>query len=146
MARAIGSVATRFGLTRLTGPADFQKSGYPAEIVSELVFLRARNQVIDAYYAENGPAFPALQNASAAAENLGDVPLYVLWASLSPSYHERFSTARSEIAAASSNSVTHIVEGADHGSILGSEQYAQQVTDAILDVIEAAQTGEPLAR
>ena len=144
--QAVTSVITRIGLMRLLQPAIFRNAGYPGDIVLEMTGLQARNPVVDAYYAENGPAFPALQNASAAAENLGDVPLYVLWASLSPSYHERFSTARSEIAAASSNSVTLIVEGADHGSILGSEQYAQQVTDAILDVIEAAQTGEPLAR
>jgi hypothetical protein len=32
-----------------------------------------------------------------------------------------------------------------HGSVLGNEVYAQQVSDAILVVIQAAQTGEPLA-
>jgi hypothetical protein len=41
--------------------------------------------------------------------------------------------------------VTRVIEGANHGSILGDERHAQQVSDAILDVIEAAQTGEPLA-
>lgn len=34
----------------------------------------------------------------------------------------------------------------DHGSILDNEQYAQQVSDAILAVIRAAQTGETLAQ
>jgi hypothetical protein len=51
-----------------------------------------------------------------------------------------------EVAAYSSNSITRVIEGANHGSILGTEQIAQQVTDAILNVIEAAQTGEPLTR
>jgi hypothetical protein len=41
--------------------------------------------------------------------------------------------------------VTRVIEGANHGSILGNEQYAQQVSDAILGVIEAAHTGQPLA-
>jgi hypothetical protein len=41
--------------------------------------------------------------------------------------------------------VTHIVVGANHDSILGNEQYVQQVSHAILHMIEAAQTGEPLA-
>jgi hypothetical protein len=53
---------------------------------------------------------------------------------------------RAEIADLSSNEAIRFVDGADHGSILGNEQYAQQVTDAILDVIEAAQTGEPMAQ
>ncbi|MBK8020879.1 MAG: hypothetical protein IPK19_05485 [Chloroflexi bacterium] len=51
-----------------------------------------------------------------------------------------------DISTYSSNSVTRIVEGANHGSILGSEQYARQVGDAILDLIEAVETGEPLAQ
>lgn len=144
--QAVTSVVTRIGLMRLLQPATFQNAGYPPDIALEMTGLQARNQVVDAYYAENGPAFPALQEASAAAENLGDLPMVILWASLSPSYHERFSAARDEIAAASSSSVMHLVEGADHGSILGNEGYAQQVTNAILDVIESAQTGEPLAQ
>jgi hypothetical protein len=131
---------------RLLQPATFQNAGYPPDIAFEMTGLQARSQVVDAYYAENGPAFPALQVASAAAENLGDLPMFVLWASLSPSYHERFSAARDEIAAASSNSVTQIVEGADHGSILGTEEYAQQVSNAVLEVIEAAQSVDPLAQ
>jgi len=40
--------------------------------------------------------------------------------------------------------MTRVIEGANHGSILGNEQHAQQVSDAIRDVMEAAQTGEPL--
>jgi pimeloyl-ACP methyl ester carboxylesterase len=64
---SIGSVMTRIGLTRLNSPGPFQSAGYPAEIVLELTGLQARNQVFDAYYAENGPAFVALQEASAAA-------------------------------------------------------------------------------
>jgi pimeloyl-ACP methyl ester carboxylesterase len=139
--QAVTSVVTRIGLMRLLQPATFQNAGYPPDIALEMTGLQARSQVVDAYYAENGPAFPALQEASAAAENLGDLPMYVLWASLSPSYHERFSAARDEIAAASSNSVTHIVEGADHGSILGNEGYAQQVSNAVLEAVEAVQTG-----
>ncbi len=58
---------------------------------------------------------------------------------------EGFRSAREEIATYSSNSVTRMIEGAGHGSILGNEQYARRVNDAILDVIEAAQTGQPLA-
>jgi pimeloyl-ACP methyl ester carboxylesterase len=146
---AIGSVMTRIGLTRLNSPGPFQSVGYPAEIVLELTGLQARNQVFDAYYAENGPAFVALQEASAAAEDLGDLPVAVLWASDTYGRNQRIpnlTALTEELSTYSSNTVTRFVEGADHGSILGNEQYAQQVTDAILDVIEATQTGEPLAQ
>ena len=41
--------------------------------------------------------------------------------------------------------MTWITEGADHGSILGNEQYAAQITAAIREVIELAQMGEQVA-
>jgi hypothetical protein len=91
----------------------------------------------------------ALTEASAAAENLGDLPMAVLWASETYATMERISALRElreEFATYSANSVTRIIEGADHGSILGNERYAQQVGDVILDVIDVAQTGEPLAK
>jgi hypothetical protein len=72
----------------------------------------------------------------------------VLWAPESwksqDAYLTELPAARAEISTYSSNSVTRTVEGADHVSILGNEAYAQQVSDAILDVIEAARTGQPL--
>ena len=146
---AIGSVMTRIGLTRLNSPGPFQSAGYPAEIVPELTGLQARNQVFDAYYAENGPAFVALQEASAVAEALGDLPVAVLWASDTYGRNQRIpnlTALTEELSTYSSNTVTRFVEGADHGSIIGNEQYAQQVTEAILDVIAAAETDQPLAR
>jgi pimeloyl-ACP methyl ester carboxylesterase len=136
----------RAGLVRLSGPAIFQSLGYPPDIASELVAMQSRNQVFDADYAEQIPQGWAMRKASAAAENLGDLPMAVLWAGQSDTAREGFVALREEIAGYSSNSVTRDVEGANHGSILGTEQYAQQVSDAILDVIEAAQTGEPLAQ
>jgi hypothetical protein len=98
----------------------------------------------------------ALTEASAAAEDLGDLPMAVLWASQTidgfdvidahaQGPQERYSTLREGISAYSSNSVTRIIEGANHSSILGNEEYAQQVSDAIREVIDAAQTGQPLA-
>jgi hypothetical protein len=59
---------------------------------------------------------------------------------------EHLAEVRTTTAGYSSNSTTLTIDGADHGSILGNEQYARQVSDAILDVIEAAGTGEPLAQ
>jgi hypothetical protein len=100
--------------------------------------------------AERLPARWALNEASAAAEHLGNLPLVVLWGTeglnFAPADLERLHEFQREIAAYSSNSVSRNVEGADHGTILGKEQYAAQVSAAILEVITVAQTGEPLTQ
>jgi pimeloyl-ACP methyl ester carboxylesterase len=138
-------VMWRTGLGRLSGSAAFQQLGYPPDVAREIAALQARNQTFDITYAETIHAIEPLSTQSAAAEDLGDLPMIVLWASESDTAQERLSAHREELAAVSSNSVTRSIEGADHVSILGDERYAQQVTDAILDVIEAARTGQRLA-
>jgi pimeloyl-ACP methyl ester carboxylesterase len=137
---------TRTGVLRLTISSQFHASGYPPDIAQELSAQQARNQTFDTTYAETIAAMPAFIEAAAPAANLGDLPMMALWAGAGPMGGEHRAEVRTEMAGYSSNSVTRIVEGADHGSILGNEHYAQQVTDAILDVIEAAETGDPLAQ
>jgi pimeloyl-ACP methyl ester carboxylesterase len=141
------SIMIRLGVGRLlVSPGMFQASGYPTEIVPELVALNARSQTLDTDIAEKGsPGIWALSQAGAAAEDLGSLPMMVLWAGLGGMVQPSLLPTREAIAAFSSNSVTRILAGADHGSILGNEQYAQQVSDAILDVIDAASTGERLS-
>jgi pimeloyl-ACP methyl ester carboxylesterase len=141
-------VMMRLGLPRLTDPATFQNAGYPPAVARELVALHSRNEVIDTDFEEFHSEMWALTKASATAENLGDLPLAVLWAPETWKSQDTFlpelPAARAEISAYSTNSVTRMIEGADHGSILGNERYAQQVSAAILDVIEAARTGQLL--
>lgn len=137
-------ITYRTALVRLSSPGDFQRSGYPADVVAELVTLRSPNRIFDVDYAEQVASRWAFTEADSAAKNLGDLPMMVLWAGLSPTAQEYFRSFREETAAYSSNSVTRIIEGADHGSILGNEQYAQQVSDAIRDVMEAARAEKPL--
>jgi pimeloyl-ACP methyl ester carboxylesterase len=139
----------RFGLMRLTSPGAFQSAGYPPDIVPELVALRSPNQVFDADYAEQVATRWAFTEASADAESLGDLPMAVLWASQTYAIMENNPGLRGlpeALATYSTESVTRMVEGADHVSILGSEKYAQQVSDAILDVMEAAKSGKPMAQ
>lgn len=139
---------SRIGFWRLTVAGDFSAWGYPAEIVPELVALRSNNQAFDTYYAEGFPVRHALNEAAADAQDFGDLPIAILWSerpSLSPEDQAIIEGIQQETATYSSNSVTYIVEGSNHGSIIGTEDYAQQVTDAILDVIESARTGEPLS-
>jgi pimeloyl-ACP methyl ester carboxylesterase len=136
--------ASRTGVIRLLGSGLFESSGYPPERVPEMTALQAPNHVFDADYAEVVHGMWAMAQASADAANLGDLPMAVLWAGNGPMAGERRAGLREEIAGFSSNTITRTVEGADHGSILGNEAYAYQVTDAILDVIQAAVADEPL--
>ena len=144
--QAIPWALYRTGLMRLTSPGGFQAAGYPSEIVSELAALQSPNHVFDADFAEQIAARLPLTEASAAAENLGDLPLMILWAGESPSMQPVFADRRAALEAASSNSATRIIAGADHVSLLGNEQHAQQVADAILALIESVRSGETLSQ
>jgi hypothetical protein len=138
----------RTGLVRLTGSRNFIEWGYPAEIIPEMVALHSTNRTFDTTYAEQVPAMWALTQASAATKNLGDRSMAILWASETNNMMSHIAVLgklRDEIASYSSNSVTQAIEGADHGSILGNELYAQQVSNAVLNVIKAIQTGAELA-
>ncbi|MEZ4663972.1 MAG: alpha/beta hydrolase [Caldilineaceae bacterium] len=139
-------VIYHLGVGRLWVARSTAAMGYPPAIAKELAAYTLRNQTCATDLAEHGyDATWALMQAALAAEDLGDLPMAVLWASQSGANQPDYAAYRQEVASYSTNSVTHTVEGADHGSILGTAQYAQQVSDAILDVIDAAQTGAPLA-
>lgn len=134
------------GVGRLWVARSIEEMGYPPAIAAELAAYTLRNQTCDTDLAEHGyGAMWALMQASLTAEDLGDLPMAVLWASESGTNQASYAAYRQEVADYATNSVTRYVEGADHGSILGNAQYAQQVSDAILAVIKAAQTGASLA-
>ncbi|RPJ23120.1 MAG: alpha/beta hydrolase, partial [Planctomycetaceae bacterium] len=140
-------VMIRTGLARVLFSGQFYSAGYPPEVAAELAALQPRNQTFDTDYAERVAAMWPLTQVSAAARDLGDLPLVVIWTPV-PGGFQASSVAqqaalsrRGEFDTFSSNSVTRIIDGADHLSLLGNEQHAQQVTDAVLDVIEATETG-----
>jgi len=134
------------GVGRLWVARSTAAMGYPPAIARELAAYTLRNQTCATDLAEHGyDATWALMQAALAAEDLGNLPMAMLWASESGTNQPDYAAYRQEVAGYSTNSVTRTITGADHGSILGNEQYAQQVSDAILAVINAAQTGEPLA-
>lgn len=131
----------RTGLMRLSGAGEFASSGYSSEMVPEMVALHSSNRVFDTSYAESVSAYWELTKAAVDAENLGNLPLVVLWASETNAMMERIPAIRQlhdKIATYSSNSATLVIEGANHGSILGNEQFSQRVSDAILGLVEAA--------
>jgi hypothetical protein len=113
-----------------------------------LTAFKATIRGVDAWDAEFRLAQWELGQQVKAAHDLGTLPLVILWAG-----HPELTTSEDKAILAaiwktvpiiSSNSSTRVIEGADHGSIVGDEQYAQQVSEAVLEVIESAQTGKPL--
>ena len=144
--QAIPWVLYRTGVGRLLAPGAFEAWGYPADLAREIAVLQSPNAVFDTSYAEEIDGMWGTINAAAAIQDLGTLPTVILWAG-PPSETQAVKVAlREELAALSANSVTRFVEGSDHGSILGNEAYAHEVSEAILDVIAAAETGEPLAQ
>ncbi len=143
---------TRAGLARLIFSGQFQTWGYPLEIAPAMAAAQLRNQSFDTDYAERVTAMWALTKAAADAENLENMPMAVLWASnpadvfASETARETYHATQEKFATWSTNSITRYVEGANHATILGNEKYAQQVSNAVLDVIKTFQTGVPLGK
>lgn len=134
----------RTGVYRLTAPDQIHAAGYPPEIAAEYAALRADNRMFDTYYAETILARLELAEASQQASDLGQLPLFILWADYTslPDEQKRILAAHQQTVETFSSNVTSIVvSGSDHGSIIGSEMYAQHVTDAIRQTMFAAQSG-----
>jgi pimeloyl-ACP methyl ester carboxylesterase len=143
------STLGRFGVGRLIIGSEFRSFGYPEEIAAVLTALKSTNVAIDTWDAEVRLAQRALGEQAAEALDLGSMPLAVLWAGhpeiTTPEDRERLQAIWNAFPFTSTNSVTRVIDGANHGSIVGNEQYAEQVSDAVRDVMEAASSGEPLA-
>jgi pimeloyl-ACP methyl ester carboxylesterase len=142
------TLLTRVGVIRLILPPEFQSYGYPAEITAVLTAFKATPQGVDTWNAEVRAAQWELSRQLYTVPNLGDVPIIVLWASnpdfKTPEERALLTKIWGMLPTFSDNSVVQIIDGATHGSIVGNEQYAQHITDAVSRIIASAQTGEPL--
>jgi pimeloyl-ACP methyl ester carboxylesterase len=138
------------GLGHMVIGSEIGAMGYPPDVAERLTAFRASNQSYDTYYAELMPVRRQLGEASVKAEHLGVLPLLALWADWSNTFQgedkARFAAIQSEVLTYSTNSAARVVTGSDHGSILGNPQYATQVVQGVRDVIQAAQSGTPLAQ
>jgi pimeloyl-ACP methyl ester carboxylesterase len=79
------------------------------------------------------------------ARSLGDLPLAVLSVTEQAIYSEVLTRLQAELPALSSNSLHWTVEGATHENLVSQPEHAQVVAEAIRRVLDAAQTGKPLA-
>jgi len=142
------SALVRFGAARFIIGREFAGYDFPPAIAAELTALKSTNQAVDTWDAEVRLAQWDLAHESKVAENLGSLPVVVLWAGhpemTAPEDRALLQAIHDSVPAFSSNTVVRVIDEADHGSIQGNEQQARQVSNAIRAVIESARTGQPL--
>jgi len=145
---------SRFGFSRLTA-GDFADCGLPPEQCAEERAFFVSTQKLEVWAAEMYA--PERDAQVRATGSLGTMPLIVLTASdhsrdfaaSMPSetrgqFEQIWQELQSELAALSTNSVHRLVDGAGHSSFQLDSAYISITNAAILQVIEAARTGEPL--
>ncbi|MCC7446249.1 MAG: alpha/beta hydrolase [Anaerolineae bacterium] len=139
----------RVGALRFILSNEFRGYGYPPVIATQLTAFKSTVQAVDTWDAEVRLAQSELGQQAKAAADQGTRPLIVLWAGhpelTSADDRAKLKAIWSKVAVVSSNSVTRVIDGANHGSIIGDEQYAAQVSAAVLEVIEASRSGKPLS-
>ena len=142
------SALVRFGAARFIIGREFAGYDFPPAIAAELTALKSTNQAVDTWDAEVRLAQWDLARESEAAENLGSLPVVVLWAGhpemTAPEDRALLQAIHDSVPAFSSNTMVRVIDEADHGSIQGNEQNARQVSNAIREVIESERTGQPL--
>jgi hypothetical protein len=82
------------------------------------------------------------------SELLDNTPLFVLTATehgTPPEQEQLWQTWQIDLAALTTNSLHKVVEGADHASFWLDAETAKVSVAAILQVVEATRTGQPLA-
>jgi pimeloyl-ACP methyl ester carboxylesterase len=143
-AATVSAVLARVGLMRLFfGGENFD---LPEPNNAALKADIASAQYWDTQRAD-AAAMEATTAEGRAAGKLGDLPLAVVAAGEYPEGPGRdikFSLQH-ELAALSSNSSYQEIAGANHISLVTNEQYAALVSQAILRVVEAVRTAQPLA-
>jgi pimeloyl-ACP methyl ester carboxylesterase len=143
---------SRIGVPRLLGIGQANAKGLPPRQSAEASAFYATPQhwdTIGALIAATPETYAEVRSTG----RLGARPLVVISAStawLTPGApadetRQRLNELHAEIAALSSNSSHREVAGAMHGSLVHDRQHAQAVIDAIIQVIAAVRTHQPLA-
>jgi CubicO group peptidase (beta-lactamase class C family) len=143
---SIAPALARLGIMRVMGlfqPA----SGLPAPQSEALLASFSATKDWDAQSAEF-LASPATNTQVLSSESLGAIPLFVLTATehgTPPELEQLWQGWQTGFTALSTNSVQRIVPGATHTSLIFDPTDAKVSTEAILQVVAAARTGQPLA-
>jgi pimeloyl-ACP methyl ester carboxylesterase len=143
---SVAPALARLGVMRVIGllqPA----SGLPTPYGEALKASFAATKDWDAQSAE---FLASLTTATRVSESklLNNIPLFVLTATehgTPPEQEQLWQDWQTELTALSINSVHQVLEGADHASFWRDPETAKITTAAILQVVEAARSGQPLA-
>lgn len=134
----------RLGLFRLYfatgGELDF--GDLPARQHDEVAAAWSSPEYFASQRAE-GLAAPAIYTDAQTLGSLGSLPLGVV--SAGENQPDGWAELQNELAALSDNSLHITVPGAAHATLAFNPQHASEVSRVILQVVEAARTGQPLA-
>jgi pimeloyl-ACP methyl ester carboxylesterase len=143
---ALVPLLARIGVPRLLGL--FQPvSGLPPPQAEAMRAIFAATKDWDAQSAEF-LASPATNDQVRAAGTLGDMPLYIVTATehgTPPEQEHLWQAWQQQLTSLSTNSAHQIVAGTNHASLWANEADARVSAAAILGVVEAVRTGQPLA-
>jgi pimeloyl-ACP methyl ester carboxylesterase len=143
---SVAPALARLGLMRVRGFTQ-PSSGLPTPYDQALKASFAATKDWDAQSAEF-LASPETNDQVRQLTSWGNMPLFVLTAtehSTPPEQERLWQNWQTELTALSVNSVHQVLEGADHASFWRDPETAKITTSAILQVVEAARTGQPLA-
>jgi pimeloyl-ACP methyl ester carboxylesterase len=143
---SVAPALARLGVMRVMGifqPA----SGLPAPQSKAHLASFSATKDWDAHSAEF-LASPATNAQVLDSGTLGAIPLFVLTATdhgTAPDFEQLWQGWQTGFTALSTNSVQRIVPGASHTSLILDAADARASVEAILQVVEASHTGQPLA-
>ena len=144
MMASVSAGLARVGLMRLfVGGQDF---GLPTQQNAELKANMSSSQYWDTQHADTVSMLISL-NQGRDSDNLGDLPLAVIAAVDYPEGKGRDTelALQSELASLSTNSLYQQIDGAHHITLV-TDPLCPLVVEAIMRVVEAARTGEPLTQ
>jgi hypothetical protein len=127
----------RFGIVRLTGMGETTAVGLPAQQRAEMNAFLATPEYLNTILAEM-ETWAATTAQTRDAGNLGARPLLVVTAGVDMAGDSL--PLQAEMATLSSKSGQRIVDQATHLSLVITQEDAQDTSEAILQVVEAAQT------
>ena len=138
-------VLRRFGVARLIGvplgrAVSSSLNSLPDDVVYRMVMFNVNEKTLQSLI---GTHDIANDDQLRAARSLEDLPIIVLTADSSLKNTSNWEMVQQNLVALSTNSRWIVVKDTSHDIELDQPQ---QVTDAILDVVTAAKTGEPLAQ
>ena len=138
-ATALFPSVARLGVGRLAYPS--AASGLPPEVWAEaraLMSTAAHNRG----YRDDAVGLKAALTQAQALTSLDDKPLIVVTAV--EDAHAGWLPLQEKMAGLSTNSVQRVIQDATHASLIEDESDSANAIDAILDVVAAVRSGEPL--